>query len=71
MIMLAGNTAGECELSQTQIMDQETITGAPGNDSEADTSSGITTEAKLANSFVERVEEQLENAAKSTKWSES
>ena len=45
MITLAGNTAGECELSQTQIMDQETITGAPGNDSEADTSAGITTEA--------------------------
>ena len=41
-------------------MDQETITEAPGNDSGADTSAGITTEAELANSFLERVEEQPE-----------
>jgi len=41
-------------------MDQETITEAPGNDSGADTSTGITTEAELANSFLERVEEQPE-----------
>ena len=60
MRSLAGNTAGECELNQTQIMDQETITEAPGNDSGADTSAGITTEAELANSFLERVEEQPE-----------
>ena len=41
-------------------MDQETITEAPGKDSGADTSAGITTEAELANSFLERVEEQPE-----------
>ena len=42
-------------------MDQETITTeAPGIDSGADTSAGITTEAELANSFLERVEEQPE-----------
>ena len=41
-------------------MDQETITEAPGIDSGADTSAGITTEAELANSFLERVEEQPE-----------
>ena len=42
-------------------MDQETITTeAPGIDSGADTNAGITTEAELANSFLERVEEQPE-----------
>ena len=42
-------------------MDQEIITTeAPGIDSGADTSTGITTEAELANSFLERVEEQPE-----------
>ena len=41
-------------------MDQETITEGPGNDSGADTSAGITTEAELANSFLELVEEQPE-----------
>jgi hypothetical protein len=59
MKTLAGNTAGECELIQTQYMDQETITTEdPGNDSEADTNAGILTEADLASSFLERVEEQ-------------
>ena len=52
-------------------MDQETITEAPGNDSGADTSAGITTEAELANSFLERVEEQLGLLVKSTQWPES
>ena len=42
-------------------MDQETITTeTPGNDSGSDTNAGITTEAELANSFLERVEEQPE-----------
>ena len=42
-------------------MDQETITTeAPGIDSGADTNAGILTEADLASSFLERVEEQPE-----------
>ena len=41
-------------------MDQETITEAPGNDSGADTNIGILSEADLASSFLERVDEQLE-----------
>ena len=41
-------------------MDQETITEAPGNDSGADTNAGILSEADLASSFLERVEEQPE-----------
>ena len=41
-------------------MDQETITEAPGIDSGADTNAGILSEADLASSFLERVEEQPE-----------
>ena len=45
---------------KTQKMDTETITEAPGIDSGADTNAGILSEADLANSFMERVEEQPE-----------
>jgi chaperonin cofactor prefoldin len=41
-------------------MDTETITEAPGIDSGADTNAGILSEADLASSFMERVEEQPE-----------
>ena len=51
-------------------MDQETITEAPGIDSGADTSAGITTEAELANSFLERVEEQPEEKPTETEATE-
>ena len=52
-------------------MDQETITTeAPGIDSGADTSAGITTEAELANSFLERVEEQPEEKPTETEATE-
>ena len=47
-------------------MDQETITEAPGNDSGADTSAGILSEADLASSFLERVEEQPEEKPSET-----
>ena len=51
-------------------MDQETITEAPGNDSGADTNAGILSEADLASSFLERVEEQPGLSVKSTQWLE-
>ena len=47
-------------------MDQETITEAPGNDSGADTNAGILSEADLASSFLERVEEQPEEKPSET-----
>ena len=47
-------------------MDQETITEAPGNDSGADTSAGILSEADLASSFLERVDEQPEEKPSET-----
>jgi hypothetical protein len=57
---LTGNTAGECELIKRST-DEETITTeVPGNDSGADTNAGILSEADLASSFLERVDEQPE-----------
>jgi hypothetical protein len=48
-------------------MDQETITTeAPGIDSGADTNAGILTEADLASSFLERVDEQPEEKPSET-----
>ena len=48
-------------------MDQETITTeAPGIDSGADTNAGILSEADLASSFLERVEEQPEEKSSET-----
>ena len=48
-------------------MDQETITTeAPGIDSGADTNAGILSEADLASSFLERVEEQPEEKPSET-----
>ena len=47
-------------------MDQETINEAPGNDSGADTNAGILSEADLASSFLERVEEQPEEKPSET-----
>ena len=47
-------------------MDQETITEAPGIDSGADTNAGILSEADLASSFLERVEEQSEEKPSET-----
>ena len=52
-------------------MDQETITTeAPGIDSGADTNAGILTEADLASSFLERVEEQPEEKPSETEATE-
>ena len=52
-------------------MDQETITTeAPGNDSGADTNAGILSEADLANSFLERVDEQPEEKPSETEATE-
>jgi hypothetical protein len=52
-------------------MDQETITTeAPGNDSGADTNAGIPTEADLASSFLERVDEQPEEKPSETEATE-
>ena len=48
-------------------MDQETITTeAPGIDSGADTNAGILSEADLASSFLERVDEQPEEKPSET-----
>ena len=47
-------------------MDQETITEASGNDSGADTNAGILSEADLASSFLERVDEQPEEKPSET-----
>jgi hypothetical protein len=53
-------------------MDQETITTeAPGIDSGADTNAGILTEADLASSFLERVEEQPEEKPCRSEFPES
>ena len=51
-------------------MDQETITEAPGIDSGADTNAGILTEADLASSFLERVDEQPEEKPSETEATE-
>ena len=52
-------------------MDQETITTeAPGIDSGADTNAGILTEADLASSFLERVDEQPEEKPSETEATE-
>ena len=52
-------------------MDQETITTeAPGIDSGADTNAGILSEADLASSFLERVDEQPEEKPSETEATE-
>jgi hypothetical protein len=64
---LAGNTAGERELIQTQIwIRKQLLPRTPGIDSGADANPGILTEADLASSFLERVDEQPEEKPSET-----